>query len=125
MNQKLIKIRSTLVALILIASVLGLSSCVKYSYPLPVVNPDIPVSFQNEIQPIFNEKCVTCHNGTQFPNLTEGKAYNSLTNNGLVELPGETSRLYVKITSSSHTARSTEIDKQTILNWINQGALNN
>jgi hypothetical protein len=125
MNQKLTKIRQILVALIVIAAVEGLSSCEKYSFLTPKVNPNIPVSFQTEIQPIFTEKCVTCHGGTQFPNLSAGKAYSSLTKGGFVTAPGETSGLYVQMNRSSHIARSSDTDKQKVLNWINQGALNN
>lgn len=125
MNQKINKIRQILVALILIAAVEGFSSCEKYSYLTPKVNPDITVHFETEIQPIFTAKCITCHGGTQFPNLSEGKAYSSLTKGGFVTAPGETSGLYLQMNSSSHVARSSDTDKQKVLNWINQGALNN
>ena len=55
MNQKLKKIRQIFVALILIAAVAGFSSCDKYSYPPPVVDPrNSTWSFQTDIQPIFN-----------------------------------------------------------------------
>ena len=125
MNKKLNKIRQILVALVLVAAVAGFSSCEKYSYLPPKVNPDVTVHFQTEIQPIFTSNCVACHGGSQFPNLSDGKSYLSLTKNGMVNTPGETSRLYVQMKSSSHTSRSTETDKQKVLYWINQGALNN
>jgi hypothetical protein len=125
MNQKLNKIRQILVALVMIAAVEGFSSCEKYSFPIPKVNPDLTVHFETEIQPIFTSNCVSCHGGSQFPNLSDGKSYNSLTKGGLINSPGESSRLYVQMNSSSHTSRSTEIDKQKVLFWINQGALNN
>jgi hypothetical protein len=125
MNQKLNRIRQILVALVMIAAVEGFSSCVKYSFLPPKVDPDVTVYFQAEIQPIFSANCVSCHGGTQYPNLSDGKSYNSLTTGGFVNAPGETSGLYVQMTSSSHTSRSTETEKQKVLNWINQGALNN
>jgi hypothetical protein len=125
MNEKLNKIRHIFVALVLIAAVGGLSSCEKYSYLPPKVNPDVTVHFQTEIQPIFTSNCVSCHGGSQFPNLSDGKSYSLLTKNAMVTSPGESSRLYVKMTSSSHSSRSTETDKQKVLYWINQGALNN
>jgi hypothetical protein len=125
MNQKLNKIRQILVALVLIAAVEGFSSCEKYSFFPPKVDPDLTVYFSTDIQPIFTANCITCHGGSQFPNLSNGKSYNSLTTGGLVNAPGETSRLYVQMTSSSHTSRSTDTDKQKVLFWINQGALNN
>lgn len=125
MSQKLIKIRQILLALVLIAAVEGFSSCEKYSFIPPKVDPDLTVLFATEIQPLFTSNCVSCHGGSQFPNLSIGKSYNSLTKGGLVNTPGETSRLYVKMISAGHTTRSTETDKQKVLFWINQGALNN
>jgi hypothetical protein len=125
MNQKFKRTRQIIIALVLIAAAGGLSSCEKYSFLPPRINPDLTVHFSTEIQPIFTSNCVACHGGLQFPNLSEGKSYNSLTKAGFVNTPGETSRLYLQMTSSSHTSRSTDIDKQKVLNWINQGALNN
>ena len=125
MNQKLTKIRQIFVALILFAAVEGFSSCEKYSFVTPKINPDIPVSFKTDIQPIFNKNCVACHGGTQFPNLSDGKSYTSLSKGGFITAPGETSGLYVQMNSSSHIARSSSVDKDKVLNWINQGALNN
>jgi hypothetical protein len=125
MKQKLNKIRQLFVALALIATVAGFSSCEKYSFPPPKVNPDVTVHFATEIQPIFTSNCVSCHGGSQFPNLSVGKSYSALSKGGFLTAPGETSKLYVQMTSSSHTSRSTETDKQKVLFWINQGALNN
>jgi hypothetical protein len=125
MNQKLTKIRQIFVALIFIAAIEGLSSCEKYSFLTPKVDPSVPVSFKSDIQPIFTEKCIACHGGTQFPNLSDGKSYTSLTKGGFVTAPGETSGLYLQMNKSSHLARSSDTDKQKVLNWINQGALNN
>jgi hypothetical protein len=126
MNRKTDKVRHILVALVLIAAVGGFSSCEKYSYPIPKVNPDITVHFETEIQPIFSSNCVSCHGGAQFPNLSEGKSYNALTKGGYVTLPGETSKLYHQLTTNSdHIPRTTDTEKLKILYWINQGALNN
>ena len=127
MNQKLKGTRKILVALVLIATVAGFSSCEKYSYTEPQVDPNTTWHFQADIQPIFNSNCVTCHNGVkQFPDLRDGKSYLALTKGGFVTLPGETSKLYHQMTTNSdHIPRSTDTEKQKVLNWINQGALNN
>ena len=127
MNQKLKGTRQILVALVLIATIAGFSSCEKYSYTQPPVDPNTTWHFQADIQPIFNSNCVTCHNGTkQFPDLRDGKSYQALTKGGYVILPGETSRLYRHMTTNSeHIPRSTDTEKQKVLNWINPGALNN
>ena len=126
MNHKLKMIRQIFVALILIAAVEGFSSCEKYSYTEPKVNPNTIWHFQTDIQPIFNSNCVTCHNGTQFPDLRSGKSYAALSKAGLIKTPGATSGLYIQITTQSeHIPRTTSLEKDKILNWINQGALNN
>jgi hypothetical protein len=125
MNQKLNKIRQILLAILFIAAVEGFSSCEEYTYTLPVADPDLTVYFAADVQPIFTANCVRCHGGTQAPDLREGKSYNILTTRGYVNLPGETSRLYVKMTSAEHSPRSTATEKGKVLNWINQGALNN
>jgi hypothetical protein len=127
MNKKLKRIRQIIVALVLIAAVEGFSSCEKYSYPVPKVDVNTIWHFQADIQPIFNSNCVTCHNGVkQFPDLRDGKSYLALTKGGYVTLPGENSRLYHHMsTNAEHIPRSTDIEKQKVLNWINQGALNN
>ena len=127
MNHKLKRIRHIYVALVLIAAVEGFSSCEKYSFSPPAVDPNQIWHFQTDIQPIFNANCVTCHNGVkQFPDLRDGKSYQALTKGGYVILPGETSRLYRHMTTNSeHIPRSTDTEKQKVLNWINQGALNN
>ena len=125
MNQKLNRIRQILVALVLIAAVEGFSSCEKYSYPPPAIDPNTTWHFQADIQPIFTSNCIGCHNGVQFPNLSDGKSYLALTKGGYVKTPAETSRLYLQMNSSSHISRSTATEKLKVLNWITQGALNN
>jgi hypothetical protein len=127
MNQKLKRIRQMFVALILIAAAEGFSSCEKYSFSPPAVDPNQTWHFQTDIQPIFNSDCVTCHNGVkQFPDLSNGKSYLALTKGGYVTFPGETSRLYHQMsTNSEHIPRSTDAEKLKVLYWINQGALDN
>jgi len=126
MNQKLKRIRQIFVALVLIAAVDGFSSCEKISYPERPVDPNATWHFQADIQPIFNGICINCHNGIQKPDLRSGKSYDALTKGGFVKAPGETSILYIQITTNSdHIPRTTSSEKQKILYWINQGALNN
>lgn len=125
MNQRVNRIRQILVALVMIAAVVGFSSCEKYSYTPPAVDPNTTLHFQTDIQPIFNSNCVSCHGGTQSPNLSSGKSFAVLKNGGFVKLPAETSRLYLKMNSSSHISKSTETDRLKVLYWITQGALNN
>jgi len=125
MNQRLNMLRQILVALFVIAAIGGLSSCEKYSYIPEVVNPTDSVYFQAEIQPIFTANCASCHGAIKAPDLRDGYSYDALTEGGFVELPGETSELYTKMTSGDHIPKSTDVDKQKVLIWINQGAHNN
>ena len=113
-------------ALMIIAVIGVLASCEKYTYMPEVINPVDTVHFQAEIQPIFNAKCISCHTSIRNPDLRDGRSYASLTNGGFVNQPGETSILYVQITTeSAHIPRTSDAEKQKILIWINQGAKNN
>ena len=125
MNQKLNMVRQLLAALLVIAAVGGFSSCENYSFMPPVVNPVDTVYFQAEVQPIFNANCISCHGATKAPDLRDGKSYAALTKGAYVNLPGETSKLYTKMIGPDHAPRSSDVDKQSILIWINQGAHNN
>ena len=111
--------------MVLLVTFCGFISCEKYTYNPPTVDETKIWSLQDEIQPIFNSNCVSCHRGTIPPDLREGKSYNSLTSGGYVNLPAESSKLYTKITSSGHLARSTEEEKLMVLYWITQGAKDN
>jgi hypothetical protein len=102
-----------------------LSSCEKVAYQVETVDPNVPVLFQTQIQPIFTANCITCHKGSRNPDLRNGNSYASLTGGGFVNLPAASSRLYSQVTSGSHTSFTLDAEKQLILNWIDQGALNN
>jgi hypothetical protein len=125
MNQKFNRTRLLLVAFVLIAAIKVLSSCESYTFTPPALDPNQTWYLSTDIQPIFNSSCVSCHGGTKAPDLREGKSYSALTKGGYVNLPGETSRLYLKMTGADHTPRSTDAEKQKVLYWINQGAKNN
>lgn len=113
-----------MVALVLLAALTGISSCEKYSYTPPAVDPLATWHFQADIQPIFSANCATCHNGTKSPDLRDGKSFAALSK-GFVTAPAESSRLYLKMTSTDHSPRSTSAEKLKVLYWITQGALNN
>jgi hypothetical protein len=126
MNPKVKKVKQILVAVVILAVFTGFTACEKFGIPPIPFDPNATWSFQKDVQAIFTgEKCTDCHNGTRSPDLRVGKSYNALTKGGYVKAPAETSRLYVKMTSSSHSSRSTDNEKLVVLNWIKQGALNN
>ena len=126
MNQKINRIRQILVGLVLVATGAGFSSCEKYQYNPPAVDPDATWSLQTDIQPIFNSSCIGCHGGTTTsPDLRDGRSYLALTRGNYVDEPALSSELYSTMISASHAARSTEADKLKVLYWITQGAENN
>ena len=124
MNLKVKKLRRTMVALVVMIAAAGFSSCEKFEVqPIPF-DANAAWHFQADIQPVFNANCVTCHNGSRSPDLRDGKSYSALSK-GYVNSPAESSRLYVKITSTDHLPRTSDSQKLMILNWIKQGTLNN
>jgi hypothetical protein len=114
--------RSTFVCIgILIALATG---CEKYMIPPPVIEEGI--SFAEQVQPIFDDKCITCHSGGINPDLRPGESYEFLLTNGYVDtLNPESSLIYQKLQSGAHESRATEEEKLTILQWITEGAQNN
>jgi len=126
MNQKIVLTRRSLIAVILIFSASCFVSCEKYVYDPPKIDTTIPVLFQTEIVPIFSSNCISCHKGTQDPDLRSDNAYDALKDGGYLNTENpESSSLYSKIVSAGHAARTSDIEKQKILAWITQGALNN
>ncbi len=125
MNYKENKISYILAVVFLIAGIAGISSCEKYSFVIPKINPVDTVHFGADIQPIFSANCLTCHGAIRAPDLRPGKSYEALTTGGFVTIPGETSKLYSTMTGTAHSSRSSDTDKQKVLIWINQGAHNN
>lgn len=125
MKRKAKKSWPVLLAFILLGGGFFLASCEKYAYQLEPINPEEPVSFATQIQPIFTNNCILCHKGSRNPDLREGNSYDALTTGGYVTLPAEDSRLYKQITSGSHNSFTLDSEKQLILIWIQQGALNN
>lgn len=100
-------------------------SCEKATLVPEEVDLEIPVSFEQEIIPIFDSKCVGCHNGNRKPDLRAEFAYESLTTEGYIDtLNAEQSDIMVTL-YDSHDSRATETEKNKILAWIKQGAENN
>lgn len=122
--MRYIKRISFLVLIIFIAS-----SC-EYEYFTPEpsnVDPDAIVSFNAQIVPIFEGKCIACHDGGSVFSLQTTQAYENIISKNLVNLDSPTeSKIYTKPGVGNHsqiTYTSTEID--LLLFWIKQGADNN
>jgi hypothetical protein len=85
------------------------------------------VSFQDDIIPLFGEKCTRCHDGSTTPDLRAENAYFDLSSGNYLdtEVPEE-SYLYKKISGSGSMAiYASDYDRALILKWIEQGAPDN
>ncbi len=89
------------------------------------------ISFQDQVQPIFTQNCVNCHNGNQNPDLRSGNSFNALLSGGFViSSDSENSVLYKSLIGQgaplmppSGGISQTKIN--VVKQWIDEGALNN
>ena len=95
----------------------------------PPTDPDVQVSYSNEMQPFFDLKCVGCHTaGTGIPlTLDAPVSYDNLINGNYVDtLNPSSSLLYTKIIpGGSMESYASQSERELTLNWITQGAKNN
>ena len=91
------------------------------------------VSFNRDIYPLVERRCVKCHSG-EFPseglNLESYESLMSGSQNGLVIIAGDSinSLLFQKIESGEMPKRGSNLSTEQIeliRQWINEGALNN
>ncbi len=91
------------------------------------------VSYATQIQPIFNQRCTSCHSqfgangGLQLQNYTAATTTGNNPNN-IVPFNANGSNLYQRVLSNNMPQGGpalTSTQKQLIQDWINQGALNN
>lgn len=90
----------------------------------PVEIPNEDLSFAVDIQPILSSNCVSCHPPTKGLDLNPGTAYEALVPE--YAEPADSvdparSKLYLKLTGASHNPKTSDVDKQYILTWIEQG----
>jgi len=91
------------------------------------------VSFANDVLPILRSRCVNCHGGDRIEEGLILKSYAELmagSDNGAVVAPGdsENSLLADLISSQKMPKRGPKLtppQTQIIIDWIEQGALNN
>lgn len=119
------------IGIIMATLIMLLNSC-EYKFIVePVIPPPDPtdtISFSLEIEPIFTDNgCVGCHPGLHSPDLTVGNAYNSITSTGLVNTDdSELSIIYIKPSpTENHYAKYSSSQAVLVLQWIEQGALDN
>jgi hypothetical protein len=122
---------------ILIVACLGLfmNSCYYDEIPEPII-PEIPditetIYFAADIQPIFTNKCIGCHNASNKLDLREGNSYNELVPTYVTAGNADNSALYNKLPGKEHPAPTPSSSEPSINElaliqaWINQGAKNN
>ena len=100
------------------------SACEKVVFPPPEI-PD-SVSYSLNIQPIWDAKCVSCHNETPpVPDLNPDVSYDELWDGGYIDTADAANSELMKTLYGTHDSRATESEKQTILLWMSDGAKDN
>ena len=125
------KNRSLFILMVLLVAILAGCS---YNWVLPEAtvdpNPDgEPVSYSKQIQPIFTNKCVSCHNtGGTSPDLSTGKSYAQVVPAQVnLTTPAESGIYTFPAPSTSvHSWKKYSANEATlVLIWIQEGAKNN
>ena len=118
-------------SLVAVMCLLFVVSCTKDYYEQPDTLPQ-NVSFLNDVIPIFNANCISCHNdGGTAPNLSADKAYGALISGAGLVIPGnpEESELYHRIMGQGSMmppgGMMSHSNIDLIYLWIKEGALNN
>jgi len=90
-----------------------------------------PISYSSDIQPFFDNQCISCHNavkvgaGTYPLNLEAPGSYNELISGNFINTTAPSSSvLYTKLTGSM-AGFSTPAGTSKTLKWIEEGAANN
>lgn len=113
---------------VLSITLFSVTSC-SYDYiELAEINLPETVSFDENIIPIFEKSCASCHNNLSNPPvLLKEEAYQELISGNYLDLINpDKSNLIIKI-NSGHPDNETpnKNEKELILQWIQEGALNN
>lgn len=87
-------------------------------------DPDyIEIKFGADIQPIFTDKCMNCHNENRDPDLRVGRAYSALFPDYVTPEKADESSLYTQLAAGHQNLSGGSLE--LIKGWINQGADNN
>jgi len=121
---------------LLLIGLVGLFSSCQYKFNIepivPPIDPEDNISFSQHVIPIWNanDKCTSCHKtGSTTPDLTPENAYDEVMGGYVDTETPESSIIYAfphpdTETHSWGTSYTTG-EAATILQWIEQGALNN
>jgi hypothetical protein len=116
------------IGIILATLIMFLNSCQNKFIIEPVPEPTDTISFSQQITPIWVEQgCTGCHTTTgQQPDLSVDNAYLSITGMGLVNIndPIQSKVYYYPKPDGNHYAKYTSAQASMVLQWIEDGALN-
>lgn len=89
--------------------------------------PGAEISFATDIQPIFDNKCNGCHPPAGGLDLTTGNAYEAINKLPYVDVsnPSASTIYTIPAPNASHGNTYSPGEAATVLQWIEQGALNN
>ena len=111
---------------------LFLGSCYYDTFPEEDVTEPTNVSYSEDIQPLWNSDCISCHPSIAPPDLTEANSYNSLISGGyVVKGDADASILYQSLLGSNGVSLMPPSGQwpiesiQKVKAWINEGAENN
>jgi hypothetical protein len=94
--------------------------------PAPTPPADDTISYSQDIQPIFNSNCISCHKGSIPPDLTAAKSYAQLVPTYVTAKDPATSELYIVCSpGGSMAAHTSAAELNLIYRWIYAGAKNN
>ena len=116
--------------LFLSGTLLTMLTACEYDFNVPVPPTPVPpagdtISYSQDIQPIFNANCTSCHGGSIAPNLLNGQSYSALVPTYVVAGNPETSELYIVCKpGGSMAAHTSAEDLNLIYRWIYAGAKN-
>ncbi len=124
--------KNTFKILILMGMAFSLGSCYNDTFPEDNGPAPTDVSYSNDIQPMWDNDCVSCHQGNIPPDLRSATSYNSLLNGGYVITENaDDSVLYHSLLGSNGVslmppgAMWPASSIQKVEAWINEGAKNN
>ena len=108
-----------------LTGILLFGSCEKVVFPLVEIELPDTVSYSLDIQPIWDNKCVNCHDGGRDPDLRPDVSYDALWDGSYINVDQPEESELMKKLYGSHDSRATEAEKQLILAWIEEEAKNN
>lgn len=107
---------------------IGLVAC-EYDYIaeeiiIPQPDPDDPISFSEQVEPIFQSKCIGCHD-SRSPILTTGDAYDNLKNGNYINTENPADSEIYKRSTDGHGTNMSSSERLLLLTWITEGAKDN